>query len=477
MSKEHREDIEISSDEKKIQLMYIDNIKKINKKYFEQTGKEKTYMTVTYGCQMNAHDSEKIDGMLIEMGYKKVLTESEADVLVYNTCCVRENAENKIFGNLGYLKKLKEKNKNLKIVLCGCMMQQEAIIDKIKQSYNHVDIIFGTYNLYKFPQLLFTSFETNEMIIDIWKKAQEIIEDLPSQRMYKFKASVNIMFGCNNFCTYCIVPYVRGRERSREVEDIIKEIEYLVEDGVKEITLLGQNVNSYGKNLKEPVTFAELLEKVSKVEGLERIRFMTSHPKDLSEDLIKVIKENDNICKHIHLPVQSGSNKLLKKMNRVYTREDYLKLVEKIKNEIPDISLTTDIIVGFPTETDEDNDETIDLVKEVKYSSAFTFIYSVRSGTPAANMDGQVEEADAKRRFNKLLEVLNPIVLEINKKQIGTKQRILVENISKNDETLVTGRSDNNSLVHFKGDKSLIGTFVDVKITDCKTFYLIGEQI
>ena len=475
MSKEYREEAEISASEIEIQKGYIKKVREINNIATSSDSKQRKYTIVTYGCQMNAHDSEKISGMLTEMGYEETSDENNADVIVYNTCCVRENAENKIYGNLGYLKGLKSKNKDLKIILCGCMMQQDAVIDKIKLSYKYVDIIFGTYNLYRMPQLLFTSIETRGQVIDVWKEHGEIIEDLPSVRLYPFKASVNIMYGCNNFCSYCIVPYVRGRERSRKVEEIIREIGDLVDDGVKEITLLGQNVNSYGKTLDTPIAFANLLTEIAKIEGLERIRFMTSHPKDLSDELIAVIRGNDKICKHIHLPFQSGSNKILGAMKRKYTREDYLDLVNKIKREIPDIIFTTDIIVGFPNETDEDNEDTISLVKEVGFASAFTFLYSTRSGTPAANMEGQVEIGDAKARFNKLLEVLNPISYEINKKQIGTVQRVLVESVSKNDNSILSGRADNNMIVHFSGDENLIGEIVDIKITDCKTFYLMGD--
>jgi len=474
---EQRKEVEINASELEIQKNYIKKIKEINNIEFSKSEKQKLYTLVTYGCQMNSHDSEKISGMLTEMGFKETNDENLADVIVYNTCCVRENAENKIYGNLGFLKGLKAKNKDLKIVLCGCMMQQDLVIDKIKSSYKYVDVIFGTYNLYRFPELLYTSIETKGQIIDVWKEHGEIIEDLPSIRLHPFKASVNIMFGCNNFCTYCIVPYVRGRERSREVSDIIREVKKLIDDGVKEVTLLGQNVNSYGKTLDTPVSFASLLLKISEIEGLERIRFMTSHPKDLSDELIQVIKNCDKVCKHLHLPFQSGSNKILKKMGRNYTKESYLQLIDKIKKEIPNISFTTDIIVGFPTETDEDNNETISLVKDVMFSNAFTFLYSTRSGTPAANLKEQVQEHKAKERFNKLLDVLKPISYEVSKQQVGTIQKALVENISKNDNELLSGRLDNNMIVHFKGDASLIGQIINIKIIDCKTFYLIGEKL
>ena len=323
----------ISAEELKKQQEYIAKIRSINEKFEETEGRKKTMCIQTFGCQMNAHDSEKILGMLEEMGYVEAKDEKSADFIIYNTCCVRENAENKVYGNLGFLKHQKELNPHMKIALCGCMMQQSTVIETIRQKYKHVDIVFGTFNLYKLPELMYRNIETNSTIFDIWDKHGEIIEDLPSIRKYKFKASVNIMFGCNNFCSYCIVPYVRGRERSRTSEDIVREIKSLVADGVKEITLLGQNVNSYGKNLEEDITFAQLLRKVNEIEGLERIRFMTSHPKDLSDELIIAMKECDKVCNHIHLPFQAGNNEILKSMNRRYTKEHYLELVEKIRKE------------------------------------------------------------------------------------------------------------------------------------------------
>ncbi|WP_058485488.1 tRNA (N6-isopentenyl adenosine(37)-C2)-methylthiotransferase MiaB [Defluviitalea phaphyphila] len=438
-------------------------------------GKGLKYFIQTFGCQMNAHDSEKLEGMLKQIGYEKADKEKEADFIIYNTCCVRENAEQKVYGKLGYLKTLKEKNKNLIIAICGCMMQQESVLKTIKTKYNHVDIIFGTFNLYKMPELFQTYLETREMIIDIWKEHKDIVEDLPSIRKYKFKASVNIMYGCNNFCTYCIVPYVRGRERSREVDDILNEIKDLVNDGVKEVMLLGQNVNSYGKTLKDKTTFSELLRKVNEIEGLKRIRFMTSHPKDLSDELIKTIKECDKVCKSLHLPFQAGSTKILEKMNRKYSKEQYLELATKIQKEIPDITLTTDIIVGFPGETEQDFEDTLDIVRKIRFNGAFTFLYSKRTGTPAATMEEQVDEKIATKRFNKLQEVLIPIITEKNKAMLGKKVEILVEGRSKNHKEFLTGRTEGGHLVHFKGDSSLVGEFVNVEIIEPKTFYLIGK--
>lgn len=444
---------------------------------YKKTGKHKTYVVKTYGCQMNAHDSEKLQGIMEEIGYHPAEKEQNADFVIYNTCCVRENAEQKVLGNLGSLKPYKEKNPNFKIAICGCMMQEEHILKKIKEKYNHVDIIFGTFNLYKFPELLQTHLETGEMIIDIWNEHQDIVEDLPSIRKDSFKASVNIMYGCNNFCSYCIVPYVRGRERSRLPEEIIAEIKALVQDGVKEIMLLGQNVNSYGKTLENGYTFPSLLEDIAKIKGLERIRFMTSHPKDLSDELIDVMKQYDNICKHLHLPMQSGSTRILKQMNRKYTKEHYLQLVEKIRLAMPDISLTTDIIVGFPGETEEDFKETLDVVEKVKFNGAFTFLYSKRTGTPAATIKNQVSEEIAKKRFNQLLNLLDPLIYENNLKQKEQIVKVLVEESNQQDPTSLTGRSDKNHLVHFKGDPSLIGQIVPVKITEVKTYYLLGEKV
>ena len=467
----------ISAEELKKQQEYIAKIRSINEKFEETEGRKKTMCIQTFGCQMNAHDSEKILGMLEEMGYVEAEDEKSADFIIYNTCCVRENAENKVYGNLGFLKHQKELNPHMKIALYGCMMQQSTVIETIRQKYKHVDIVFGTFNLYKLPELMYRNIETNSTIFDIWDKHGEIIEDLPSIRKYKFKASVNIMFGCNNFCSYCIVPYVRGRERSRTSEDIVREIKSLVADGVKEITLLGQNVNSYGKNLEEDITFAQLLRKVNEIEGLERIRFMTSHPKDLSDELIIAMKECDKVCNHIHLPFQAGNNEILKSMNRRYTKEHYLELVEKIRKEIPDIAITTDILVGFPGEDEEKIEDTVDVVKKARFSGAFTFIYSKRTGTPAAVMENQVDEEVVKKNFNRVLEVLNPIILEINKEKVGKTYKVLADDVSANDPSFITGRLEDNSLVHFKADKSLIGEIVDVKITDCKTFYLIGERV
>lgn len=443
----------------------------------EKNQKPLKFLTQTFGCQMNAKDSEKLSGILETIGYVETDTEEDADFVVYNTCTVRENANMRVYGRLGYLNSLKRKNPNLKIALCGCMMQEDAVVDKIKKSYHFVDIIFGTHNIFKLAELMYSRIHSKRMVIDIWKDTDQIVEDLPSERKYKFKAGVNIMYGCNNFCSYCIVPYVRGRERSRNPEDIMKEIKHLVDQGVVEVMLLGQNVNSYGKTLESPMTFSELLMEIEKIEGLERVRFMTSHPKDLSDSLIEVMKDSKKICNHIHLPLQSGSTKILGIMNRKYTKEDYLGLVERIKSAMPNISLTTDIIVGFPGETEEDFLETLDVVRKARYDSAYTFLYSKRTGTPAAAMENQVEEDIAKERFNRLLKEIQEISAERTGRDKGTIQKALVEEVNGQDNSLMTGRLSNNVLVHFPGNSDLIGKIVNVHLKESKGFYYIGELV
>ena len=458
------------------QYYFIKKAREYVKTASGEAGRPLTFCVTTFGCQMNARDSEKLVGILEEIGYVEEVDEEKADFVIYNTCTVRENANMRVYGRLGQLKASKKKNPHMMIGLCGCMMQEPHVVEKLKTSYRFVDIIFGTHNIYKFAELIATRYESQRMVIDIWKDTDKIVEDLPSERKFPFKSGVNIMFGCNNFCSYCIVPYVRGRERSRNPKDIIREIEHLVSDGVVEVMLLGQNVNSYGKNLKEPMSFAQLLQEIEKIEGLERIRFMTSHPKDLSDELIEVMKNSKKICKHLHLPVQSGSTEILKKMNRRYTKEQYLELVRKIKEAVPDISLTTDIIVGFPGETEEDFLETMDVVKQVRYDSAFTFIYSKRTGTPAAIMEDQIPEDVVKHRFDRLLKEVQDISAEVCAVHEDTVQPVLVESMNDHDETLVTGRMSNNILVHFPGDKNLIGKIVDVHLKECKGFYYIGEM-
>ena len=442
----------------------------------KELGRKPTCCVTTFGCQMNSRDSEKLVGILELVGYEMIEKE-QADFVIFNTCTVRDNANQRVYGRLGALKSYKKKHPETKVALCGCMMQEPTAIQKIKDSYRFVNLIFGTHNIYKFAELLVATFERKGMVIDIWEDTDKIVEDLPVERKYPFKSGINIMFGCNNFCSYCIVPYVRGRERSRKPEDIIREIENLVKEGVVEVMLLGQNVNSYGKDLDEPMTFAQLLKEVEKIEGLKRIRFMTSHPKDLSDELIQVMKESKKICKHLHLPLQSGSTRILKEMNRRYTKEQYLELAEKIRREIPDISLTTDIIVGFPGETAEDVEETIDVINKVKYENAFTFIYSKRTGTPAAAMPNQVPEDEVKVNFDKVLKA----VQDMSKERVGIYRGkvmdVLVEEMNEQDEKLVTGRLSNNTTVHLPGDASMIGQIVDVMLDECHGFYYMGHRV
>lgn len=475
--KDTRKEIAVDETELLRQLDYMQGIRKINDAFETETGKKKKFFSLAMGCQMNAHDSEKLEGMLDKMGYERTDEETDADFIIYNTCCVRENAEQKVYGKLGWLKHYKKDKPDTVIALCGCMMQQDSVIKTLRQKYRHVDIVFGTYNLYKLPELMNTRMESGDTIYDIWQEQEEIVEDLPSIRHFPYKAAVNIMFGCNNFCTYCIVPYVRGRERSREAEDIIAEVKKLAADGVKEIMLLGQNVNSYGKNLSEPVSFAKLLRMVNDVEGIERIRFMTSHPKDLSDELIEAMKDCPKVCKSLHLPVQAGSSEILRRMNRNYTKESYLETVGKIKEAMPDITLSTDIIVGFPGETEEDFQETLDVIRKVGYTTAYTFIYSKRTGTPAATMDNQVDEDVIKDRFDRMLNVLNPMIHELNEKMVGKIVNVLVEEPSKSNKDVLTGRADNYALVHFEGSKDLIGQIVPVRIIENKTFYFIAERV
>lgn len=435
------------------------------------------YYIETYGCQMNEEDSEKLSGMLKRIGYIACDNKEDASIIIFNTCCVRENAENKVFGNLGHLKAAKEKNPNLVIAVCGCMMQQKGMADKILKTFPYVDIIFGTHNSYKFPEYLNRVLQEGVQVKEIVNKEDKIVEGIPIDRKSSIKAFVTIMYGCNNFCSYCVVPFVRGRERSRKPEDIENEVKDLVSKGYKEITLLGQNVNSYGKGLEDELNFAQLLRRLNEIDGIERIRFMSSHPRDLTDEVIMAVKECDKVCEQIHLPVQSGSTKVLTEMNRHYTREQYLDLVRKIKAEIPDVGFSTDIIVGFPGETDEDSDETVSLVKEVEYDSAFTFIYSRRNHTLADRMENQVDEKVKHERFNKLVKEMNEIVARKNAEYLDKVVEVLVEGTSKNDETKLSGRTRNGKLVNFTGSKDSIGQLVHVKITKPKSFSLSGEQI
>lgn len=458
------------------QNYFIAKCRSYVKELADKLGHTPTFFTQTFGCQMNARDSEKLVGILEQIGYVEAEDE-HADFVIYNTCTVRENANNKVYGRLGYLSNVKKKTPDMMIALCGCMMQEPTVVEKIRTSYRFVNLVFGTHNIYKFAELLCRCYESNSMIVDVWKDTDKIVEDLPIKRKFSFKSGVNIMFGCNNFCSYCIVPYVRGRERSREPKDIIREIEGLVADGVCEVMLLGQNVNSYGKNLEHPISFAELLREVNKIEGLKRIRFMTSHPKDLSDELIEAMKECDKVCKHMHLPLQSGSSRILKIMNRHYDKEMYLEEVRKLRAAIPDIALTTDIIVGFPGETEEDFLETMDVVKKVQYDSAFTFIYSKRTGTPAASFEDQIPEDVIKNRFDRLLKEVQSISTEKAMQLEDRVVNVLAEEINEHDAALITGRLDNNAVVHFPGTKDMIGNLYQVHLKECKGFYYLGEVV
>lgn len=469
-----------AQEERAIQEFYMDQVRGHLMQEFDGAEGIPSFFVNTIGCQMNARDSEKLEGMLECMGFVKASEEGQADLVLYNTCTVRENANLKVYGRLGVLKKQKERNPRMVIGLCGCMMQEAEEVETLSHKYPFIDLIFGTHNIYKFPQLLFSVLERRQQggkhhtYIDVWEKPQLIVEDLPVDRKYSFKSGVNIMFGCDNFCSYCIVPYVRGRERSRRPEEILGEIRRLVADGVKEVMLLGQNVNSYGKNLDVPVTFAQLLRQVAEIPGLERIRFMTSHPKDLSDELIEVMGSCSKVCNHLHLPLQSGSSRILKEMNRRYTKEQYLALVEKIRQAVPDISLTTDIIVGFPGETEEDFQETLDVVRRVRYDSAFTFIYSKRTGTPAAAMENQIPDDVVKDRFDRLLAEIQEIARQEAGRLTGTVQQVLVEEENDHEAGLVTGRMTNNMLVHFPGTREMIGDLVSVSLDTCKGFYYMG---
>lgn len=467
--------VEIPVEEIQKQKEIIQRIRQRNDMNYQHSGRQKLAMITTYGCQQNENDSERLRGMLHDMGYGFTEDREQADLILYNTCCVRENAELKVFGNIGALKHLKARKPELLIGICGCMMQQEHVVNQIKKKYKHVDMVFGTHTLYRFPEILEKAMDESYTVIDILNTDGYIVEDMPIRREGTVKAWVSIMYGCNNFCSYCIVPYVRGRERSRKPEQIIKEIEQLVSEGYKEVTLLGQNVNSYGKDLPESIDFADLLRRVNDIKGIKRIRFMTSHPKDISDKLIKTMSECENVCEQLHLPFQAGSNYVLEKMNRKYTKEKYLEIIKKVKQAIPGIALTSDVIVGFPGETNEDFEETLDLVRKVEFDSLFTFIYSPRKGTPAEKMEDVLSEEEKQANFQKLLEVQNEISKKINDGYIGKTVEVLVEGYSKNNDKMLTGRTRTGKIVNFPGTEEMINTFVNVKINEAQTWSLIGE--
>lgn len=470
-----REKMHFKDDKNVLEAM--DYIRQENEKYFSRTNKKKFASIITYGCQMNVNDSEKLWGMLEYMGYSATEDRNKADLIIYNTCCVREHAEERVYGNIGALASLKHKKPELIIGICGCMMQQDGMADDMIKRFPFVDLIFGTHNLYCFPKLLLKAMESSSSVVEIFDDDGPIVENMPISRAKGVSAWVTIMYGCNNFCSYCIVPYVRGREKSRRHNDILAEIKDIAQSGYKEITLLGQNVNSYGKDLDENYLFSDLLFDIEKIDGIERVRFMTSHPKDLSDELIEAMASCKKVCEHLHLPVQSGSNNILKRMNRNYTKEQYLELIAKVRRAIPDIAISTDIIVGFPGETEDDFNETLDLIETVQFDSAFTFMYSPRKGTLAANMKEQIDLDVKKRRLNRLIELQNRITGQKNSVFKDKIVEVLVEGTSKNDPDYLSGRTRTNKLVNFRGSNELIGKLTQVKITNPKCWTLEGKAI
>lgn len=457
----------MNSEEIEMQKEYIKKVKDINQ------DKDLKYYILTMGCQLNENDSEKLVGMTEEMGYSKSKDLSDADLYLINTCCVRENAEEKLFGKLGEIKKIKE-NRDIIIAIGGCMMQEKHITEKIKKSYPFVDIIFGTHTLHKLPEDIYKTIINRKKIKDVIDIDGEVYEGLPIKRSDNKKASVTIMYGCNNFCSYCIVPYVRGRERSRKKEDILKEIEHLAKEGYKEITLLGQNVNSY-KGAEEGYGFAKLLRDVCKIDGIEIIRFISPHPKDFTDDVIEAIRDNKKISRLIHVPLQSGSTNVLKVMNRKYTKEQYLSLIDRIKAKIPDAVFSTDIIVGFPGETEEDFEDTLDVARKVNFEQIFMFIYSRRVGTIADRMENQIPEEIKHKRFDRLKALFEENIEKNNEKYVGTMQKILVEGYSKNNPEMLTGRTETNKVVIFEGSEDLIGNIININIISQHRWYLKGQ--
>ena len=469
--------IVVSAEEMIRQQTFMSKIKQHISNIAASEGRQLCALTETYGCQQNENDTERIRGMLAKCGFAFVDDPLKADLIIYNTCAVRENAEQKVFGRLGILKHIKESRPELLIGICGCMVQQEHITDQIKKKHSHVDLVFGTHALHRFPEFLWETISSKKKVVSIEDSDGYIVEGIPVQHADPNKAWVSIMYGCNNFCTYCIVPYVRGRERSRRPEHIISEIQSLVESGVSEVTLLGQNVNSYGKDLEQQIDFSDLLSMVNDIHGLRRIRFVTSHPKDFSDKLIQTMARCKNVCHQLHLPFQSGSDAVLKDMNRGYTKQEYLSKIQKLKETIPDIALSTDVIVGFPTETNDDFEETLDVLRKVEFDNIFSFIYSRREGTPAAKLDFVLTDEQIHSNFNKLLDTQNQISLKKNLAFEGQIVEVLVDGESKTDADILSGRMENTKVVNFKGDPSLVGKYVKVKITKAHTWSLNGELI
>ena len=465
----------ITEEQMNEQRSFLAKIKEENNLFAVEYGRQRLACTRTYGCQQNENDTERIRGMLEEAGFGFTDDENQADLVIYNTCAVRENAEQRVLGRLGLLKPIKTVRKDMIIGVCGCMVQQEHIAEKIKNVHNHVDLVFGTHALYRMPKLLYEAMHSRKAVIDIEDSDGSIAEDIPTKRASKHQAWVSVMFGCNNFCSYCIVPYVRGRERSRKSEDIIAEVKSLVADGCTEISLLGQNVNSYGKDLDEDIDFADLLRMVNEIDGVKRIRFMTSHPKDLSDRLIEAMRDCDKVCHQLHLPFQAGNDRVLKQMNRKYTKAEYLDKIRRVKEMIPDIFLSSDVIVGFPTETTEEFEDTIEVLKEVEFDRIFSFIYSQREGTPAAKLDFVLSDEEIHNNFNRLLDVQNEISKRKNEEYVGRVEEVLVEGRSAKGDSILEGRCESSKIVNFKGDESLIGTYVKVKVTEAMTWSLNGE--
>ncbi|MBQ4109772.1 MAG: tRNA (N6-isopentenyl adenosine(37)-C2)-methylthiotransferase MiaB [Clostridia bacterium] len=468
---------EIPQSEIKIQMEYIEKIKQIIENSFLNSGSAPKASVVTFGCQQNENDSEKLKAFISDMGYILTDTTDDADLVIFNTCAVRGGAEERVFGNLGALKHKKAKNPNMVIGICGCMMQEEHVKEHVRTKFRHVDLIFGTHTLYKFPEILYRHFSENKRVFDVINSDGYIVEGINQKRDDKFKAWVSVMYGCNNFCSYCIVPYVRGRERSRSKENILEEVRALAYDGCKEITLLGQNVNSYGNDIENYIDFADLLKEVNKIDGIERIKFMTSHPKDISDKLIYTMAECEKVCEYLHLPFQAGSNRILSEMNRRYTKEKYLEIISKVKAAMPGVALTSDVIVGFPNETREDFLQTVELVREVRFDSLFTFIFSPREGTPAAKMTDLISDKEKHKNFEMLLGVQNEISKEINDSYVGKTYEILVDGVSKNNPEMMAGRTRTNKIVNFTSKGAKQGDLVNVKVTKSQTWALIGEEI